>query len=431
MPLIDIINLGCSKNLVDAEKLSTQLRSNGVTVSINPDKLEGEIVIVNTCGFIQEAKEESIDAILKAAGYTSYPEMERKLIVMGCLSERYREQLLEQIPEIDRIYGVSEISGIIRDLGFTFNQDKVQARNQSTPSHYAFLKISEGCNRNCSFCAIPLIRGKHVSLPIEVLVEEAQFLAEQGTRELILIAQDLSYYGIDLYKKPSLVDLLQKLEKIDGIEWIRIHYTYPTGFPEELLDLMASSSKICKYLDMPFQHITDRMLKIMRRGINRKKTQSLLDTIKESVPEIALRTTLLVGHPGETQEDFEELCRWVTASRFDRLGVFTYSHEENTHAGDHMIDDVPEVIKQERAARIMELQQEISLQINQSKVGNIYKVLIDRIEGDYYIGRTQHDSPDIDNEVLIATDNGDIDLGTFIRVIITHVEEFDLYGQKI
>jgi len=431
LPAIDIINLGCSKNLVDAEVLQTQLRSNGVEVRINPSPVTAPTVIINTCGFIGDAKEESIDTILETIQHKGGEGGLEKVYVMGCLSQRYKIDLQKEIPEVDGYYGVDQVSELVKDLGLSFYNDLFEKREQSTPGHFAYLKIAEGCNRSCAFCSIPIIRGRQVSRSIESLVEESEYLANHGTKEIILIAQDLSSYGTDLYKKPALVELVRELEKVQGLEWIRLHYTYPNLFPDELIELISNSDKICNYLDIPFQHISDKMLKTMRRGHNRADSLELISKLRNSMPDLALRTTILVGHPGETEEDFEELVGFVKETRFDRLGVFTYSHEEGTYAYNNYKDDVPQEIKSQRASRIMDIQQEISAEINAAKVGNTARVLIDRQEDDYYIGRTQYDSPEVDNEILIRANGNVLKIGTFFDIKITDSEEFDLYGEVI
>ena len=430
MPSIDIINLGCSKNLVDAEVLQTQLRSNGIEVRINPNPVTAPTVIINTCGFISDAKEESIDTILNTIQHKGGEDGLEKVYVMGCLSQRYKIDLQKEIPEVDGYYGVDQVSELVRDLGLSCYNDLFEKREHSTPGHYAYLKIAEGCNRSCAFCSIPIIRGKQVSRSVESLVEETKHLVQDGTKELILIAQDLSSYGIDLYKKPYLVELVRELENVDGLEWIRLHYTYPNNFPDELIELIASSEKICKYLDIPFQHISDNMLKKMRRGHGRADSIELIKKLRKSIPDLALRTTILVGHPGETEEDFEELLDFIRDVRFDRLGVFTYSHEEGTYADKNYHDDIPQEVKAARASKVMEIQQEISAEINAKKPGSIERVLIDRLEDGFYIGRSQYDSPDIDNEILIPADENDLKVGTFFDIKITSAEEFDLYGRQ-
>ena len=422
---INIITLGCSKNLVDSEYLLHQFHSNGHQVFHDAEDVEADIVIVNTCGFILDAKQESIESILHYAAMKKQGRI-RKLIVMGCLSERYMSDLKKEIPEVDGFFGVWDHQNIVESIGLKYYHELVNDRLITTPAHYAFLKISEGCNRQCAFCAIPGIRGSQRSRSVDDLYEEALNLAGRGVRELILIAQDLTSYGADLTGRKMLPELLRKLTTLDNIDWIRMHYAYPTGFPDEVIDIMASNPKVCNYLDIPIQHINNRILSKMKRGHDRKKLEKLLFDLRSKVPGVAIRTTLLVGFPGETDEEFDELYQFVKRFRFDRLGVFPYSHEEDTPAAG-FDDDVPEEVKQERADRIMALQQEISLEINQNKVGKTFKVLIDREESDYYIGRTEHDAPEVDNEVLIDKQTP-LKAGDFAKVVITAAEEFDLYG---
>ena len=429
MKNIDIINLGCSKNLVDAEFLYTQLKANGIQVRLNPETTDADTLIINTCGFIGDAKEESINTILEAVGVNKN-KPDSHLIVMGCLSQRYRAELNKEIPEVDALYGVNEIPAIIRDLGYQYFHDKLVHRIHSTTDHYAYLKIAEGCDRNCAFCAIPMIRGKQISEPINKLVEETKFLADHGVKELILISQELTRYGIDIYKRPELVQLLSELEKINGIEWIRLHYTYPNLFGDDLIDIMADSSKICHYLDIPFQHFNDKVLSFMKRGHTKDDGLKLIQKIRSRIPDIALRTTMLVGHPGEDEKAFSELYDAVKEIRFDRLGVFTYSHEEGTHSFINYDDSIPAETKRERADKLMRLQQGISLEYNESRVGGIQKVLIDKHDGNYFVGRTQYDSPEIDNEVLIKDSENGISIGSFFDIKITDAAEFDLYGTK-
>ena len=429
-PRVNVITLGCSKNIHDSEVLMGQLRGNQMDVVHESDKLfEDDIIVINTCGFIDNAKQESIDTILQ---YSELKEQGKisKLIVTGCLSERYKPELEAEIKNVDSYFGTNDLQQLLSSVGADYKHELLGERLLTTPSHFAYFKIAEGCNRPCSFCAIPLMRGKHVSKPIEDLVKEAKFLAKNGTKELILIAQDLTYYGLDLYNKRNLADLLRNLSDVDGIEWIRLQYAYPSGFPMDILDVMNERSNICNYLDMPLQHISDSMLSSMRRGISRQKTIDLVDSIRDKVPDIALRTTLICGYPGESEKDFEEMKDWVTETRFDRLGCFTYSHEEKTHA--HLlVDDVPEEVKQERVETIMGIQQEISFDINQDKVGRTFKVLIDKKEGNYLTGRTEYDSPEVDNEVLIDTRISYATPGSFAQVKIDRAEDFDLYGQIV
>ena len=387
---------------------------------------EGNIVVVNTCGFIDNAKEESVQTILNFAKKKEAGTID-KLFVTGCLSERYKDDLEKEIPEVDQFFGTTDLPILLKALGANYKHELIGERLTTTPKHYAYLKISEGCDRPCSFCAIPLMRGKHRSTPIETLVQEAKRLAADGVKELILIAQDLTYYGLDLYKKRSLADLLRKLVTVDGIEWIRLHYAFPTGFPLDVLDVIRDEPKVCQYIDMPLQHISDNILKSMRRGTTFAKTNALLNTCKERVPNMAIRTTLIVGYPGETQEDFELLKQWVSDTRFDRLGCFTYSHEESTHAY-QLVDDVPAVIKQQRANEIMAIQSQISWENNQQMIGKTLRCLVDRKEGSYYIGRSEYDSPDVDNEIRIDAKEHYLRLGDFVDVTIEQAEDFDLYA---
>jgi len=425
---VNVITLGCSKNLFDSEVLMGQLQANNFEVKHESKDDDANIVIINTCGLIGPAKEESVNTILQFAEAKNNGYID-KLYVTGCLSQRYKDDLEDEIKEVDSFFGTRELPKLLKTLKADYKHELIGERLLTTPQHYAFLKIAEGCDRPCSFCAIPLMRGKHVSTPIEQLVKNAHDLASQGVKELILIAQDLTYYGLDIYKKRRLADLLQELSKVEGIEWIRLHYAYPSGFPMDVLDEMRNNPKVCNYIDIPLQHASSKILQSMKRGINKEKTDALVHKMRELVPEIAIRTTLIVGYPGETQEDFEEMKQWVAEMKFDRLGAFTYSHEENTSAYD-LEDDVPEETKQQRAEEIMEIQQEISWEINQTKVGKTYKVLIDKVEGEYFIGRTEQDSPDVDNEVLIKKDeNTYLRLGDFTEVKIIKADFFDLYGE--
>lgn len=423
---VNVITLGCSKNLVDSEVLMGQLRANDFEVVHESSKQDAAIVIVNTCGFIDNAKQESVDTILHYARKKEQGKIDR-LIVTGCLSERYKPDLEKEIPNVDAYFGTRDLPLLLKTLGADYKHELIGERLLTTPRHFAYMKISEGCDRPCSFCAIPLMRGAHVSRPMEELVEEARKLAAQGTRELLLIAQDSTYYGIDNYKDRKLAELLSRLSDVEGIGWIRLHYAFPSGFPEDVLDVMRERDNICKYIDMPLQHISDAMLKSMRRGTTEAKTYQLIDRIREKVPGIALRTSLIAGYPGETDKDHEAMLAFVSNVRFDRLGIFTYSHEENTHAYS-LTDDVPADLKQERAEAVMALQQEISEDINSSKVGQVFKVLFDRKEGDYFIGRTQFDSPEVDNEVLVDAKNHYLRVGDFADIRITATEAFDLYG---
>ena len=429
-PRINVVTLGCSKNIHDSEVLMGQLKGNKMDVVHEANDIrEDDIIVINTCGFIDNAKQESIDTILE---YSALKEEGKlgKVIVTGCLSERYKPELTEEIPNVDAYFGTNDLQNLLASVGADYKHELLGERLLTTPSHFSYFKIAEGCNRPCSFCAIPLMRGKHVSKSIDDLVKEAKHLAKNGTKELILIAQDLTYYGLDIYGKRNLGDLLRHLSDIDGIEWIRLQYAYPSGFPMDILDAMNERSNICNYLDMPLQHISDNMLQSMRRGITKQKTLDLVDSIRDKVPEIALRTTLICGYPGETEKDFEEMKEWVSESRFDRLGCFTYSHEENTHAHT-LVNNVPEETKQDRVDEIMEIQQNISYDINQEKVGKTYKVLIDKVEGDYFIGRTEFDSPEVDNEVLISSADQYATIGRFVNVEIDRAEDFDLYGTLV
>ena len=421
-----MVTLGCSKNVYDSEVLMGQLKAGGKEVV---HEKEGNIVVINTCGFINNAKEESINTILdyvqqKEAGLVD------KVFVIGCLSERYKPDLEKEIPDVDQYFGTSELPALLKVLGADYKHELIGERLTTTPKNYAYLKISEGCDRPCSFCAIPLMRGAHISTPIEDLVTEAEKLAAKGVKELILIAQDITYYGLDLYKKRALADLLRALVKVEGIEWIRIHYAFPTGFPMDVLEVMKTEPKICNYLDIPLQHISDKILTSMKRGTTQEKTTKLLNKFREAVPEMAIRTTLIVGYPGETEEDFQALKEFVKAMRFDRLGCFTYSHEENTTAYE-LTDDVPEEVKLQRANEIMELQSQISWELNQEKVGKTFRCLIDRKEGNYFVGRTEYDSPDVDNEVLIDAKKHYVKIGDFTDVKIIEAADYDLYGEPI
>ena len=422
---INIVTLGCSKNVVDSEVIYTQLKGNGYQVTHEAKKDNASIVIINTCGFIDNAKEESVNTILRYADAKQAGIVD-KVYVTGCLSHRYKDELAVEIPTVDAWFGTNELPRLLKTLKADYKHELVGERLLTTPAHYAYLKIAEGCDRPCSFCAIPLMRGKHVSKSVEDLIVEAKSLARRGTKELILIAQDLTYYGLDLYKKRELANLLDQLADVEGIEWIRLQYAYPSGFPLEVLDVIKNRPNVCNYLDMPLQAGSTELLKIMRRGITREKTEELVQTIREKVPGIALRTTLIAGHPGETEAIFEETLDFVERMRFDRLGVFTYSHEQDTHA--HSLpDDIPAEIKQQRADDIMAVQQDISWELNQQRVGQIHKVLFDRKEGGYFIGRTQFDSPEVDNEVLLPAAQF-VRLGDFANVKISRAEEFDLYG---
>ncbi len=429
-PRVNVVTLGCSKNTHDSEVLMGQLKGNHFDVVHEAEKVSSDdIIVINTCGFIDNAKQESIDTILQ---YSELKEQGKvgKVIVTGCLSERYKPELEAEISNVDSWFGTNDLQNLLSTLGANYRHELVGERMLTTPTHFAYFKIAEGCNRPCSFCAIPLMRGKHVSKPIEDLVKEAQYLAKNGTKELILIAQDLTYYGLDLYNKRNLDELLRHLSDVNGIEWIRLQYAYPSGFPMEILDVMNERENICNYLDMPLQHISDNMLKSMRRGTTKQKTIDLVNAIRDRVPNIAMRTTLITGYPGETEQDFEEMQQWVEETRFDRLGCFTYSHEEKTHAHS-LVDDVPEEVKQERADAIMEIQQGISYEKNQEKIGETYKVLIDKKDGGYFVGRTEFDSPEVDNEVLIDAKKHYATVGSFVNVKIDSAEDFDLYGQIV
>ncbi len=422
--------MGCSKNLYDSEVMMAQLKANQYEVEHESKINDSAIVIINTCGFIDKAKEESINTILDFVDAKKQGLVE-KVYVSGCLSERYRDQLEEEIPDVDAYFGSKELPNILRTLNADYKHELIGERLLTTPHHYAYLKIAEGCDRPCSFCAIPLMRGKHRSTPIEDLVSNAKSLANKGVKEIMLIAQDLTFYGLDLYRKRALSDLLKALCKVDGIEWIRLHYAYPSNFPMDVIDVMKSENKICNYLDIPLQHGSTRILKAMRRGTNREKTTKLIHDIREKIPNIAVRTTLITGYPGETEEDFQEMYDWVSEMRFDRLGVFTYSHEENTHAF-NFEDDVPQKIKKQRADAIMDLQSSISHDLNQLKIGKEFRVLIDRVEGDYFIGRTVYDSPEVDNEVLIRKDEKTYcRIGDFVNVKVESADHFDLFAQLL
>jgi ribosomal protein S12 methylthiotransferase len=426
---INVITLGCSKNVYDSEVLMGQLKANGKEVTHEATKDEGNIIVINTCGFIDNAKEESVNTILEYADKKDKGLVD-KVFVTGCLSERYRPDLEREIPNVDQYFGTTELPLLLKALGADYKHELIGERLTTTPKNYAYLKISEGCDRPCSFCAIPLMRGKHVSTPIEKLVIEAEKLAKNGVKELILIAQDLTYYGLDIYKKRNLAELLENLVKVDGIEWIRLHYAFPTGFPMEVLELMKKEPKICNYIDIPLQHISDSVLKSMRRGTTYEKTTNLLKDFRKAVPEMAIRTTLIVGYPGETEEDFQILKNWVEEMRFERLGCFTYSHEENTHAY-NLVDDVPEEVKQARSLEIMEIQAQISWDLNQEKIGQTFKCVIDRKEGQYFVGRTEFDSPDVDNEVLVDASKFYLKTGEFVNLKVIDATEFDLYAEPI
>jgi ribosomal protein S12 methylthiotransferase len=425
---VNIITLGCSKNLVDSEHLMTQFAANGFEV-LHEDNTMADIVIVNTCGFILDAKEESINMIMDFVRAKKKRKI-KKLYVMGCLSARYRDDLEKEIPEVDRFFGKFDFEAIIHELGIQKRKDLLFDRVLTTPSHFAYLKIAEGCDRTCAFCAIPQFTGKFKSVPMEDLLVEAELLARKGVKELLLIAQELTYYGIDLYKERKLAELINRLSKIAGIEWIRLHYAYPTNFPLDLLDVFKNNPKVCRYLDIPLQHISTNVLKMMRRNVSGKQTRDLIERIRKEVPGIALRTTMLVGHPGETEADFELLLDFIREARFDRLGVFPYSHEEDTYDYRHYSDDIPQEVKEERAARVMEVQQSIAEDLAAKRVGQTMKVLIDSIEGEYYVGRTEFDSPEVDGEVLIQKVQ-ELQKGSFYQVRIVSSDLFDLYGEVI
>ena len=423
---INVVTLGCSKNVYDSEVLMGQLKANGKEVA---HEEEGNIVVINTCGFINNAKEESVNTILEYVKKKEEGDVD-KVFVTGCLSERYKPDLVKEIPDVDEYFGTTELPGLLKALGADYKHELIGERLTTTPKNYAYLKIAEGCDRPCSFCAIPLMRGKHKSAPIDKLVIEAEKLAVNGVKELILIAQDLTYYGLDLYKKRNLAELLEALVKVEGIEWIRLHYAFPSGFPLDVLDVMNREAKVCNYLDIPLQHISDDILKSMRRGTNKEKTTKLISQFREVVPEMTIRTTLIVGYPGETEANFQELKQWVSDMRFERLGCFTYSHEENTHAY-KLEDDVPEEVKIDRANQIMEIQSQISWELNQAKIGQEFKVVVDRKEGNYFVGRTEFDSPDVDNEVLIDASKTYLKTGEYTTVKIIEAEDFDLYGEVV
>lgn len=423
---INIITLGCSKNIVDSEVLYSQLKANDFEVEHESTKDDANVIIINTCGFIDNAKQESIDTILRFAEAKQNGEID-KLYVTGCLSQRYMPELKQEIPDVDEYFGTTHLPQLLKTLGADYKHELIGERLLTTPSHYAYLKISEGCDRPCSFCAIPIMRGKHVSKSYEQIESEVKNLVKNGTKEILLIAQDSTYYGLDLYGERKLADLLKRISDVDGLDWIRLHYAYPSQFPMDALDVMRERSNICKYIDIPLQHATDNMLKIMRRGITAKRTQEVIDSIREKVPGIAIRTTLIAGHPGETEADFEELCRFVEKNRFDRLGIFTYSHEEGTHAGT-LTDDVPQEVKEERAAIVMDIQQGISAELNKQKIGKTFKVLFDRKDSGFWVGRTEFDSPEVDNEVLVDAKSNFVRIGDFANVKIHQAEDFDLYG---
>lgn len=424
---VDIVTLGCSKNLVDSEKLLRQLEACGYKVTHDSPLPKGEIAVINTCGFIGDAKEESINTILEFCEAKAQGKI-RKLYVMGCLSERYLSELAQEIPQVDRYYGKFDWGKLVEDLGHEYHDELALERKLTTPSHYAYLKISEGCDRRCAYCAIPIITGRHVSRPIEEIETEVRYLVGQGVKEFQVIAQELTYYGVDLYKKQCLPELIDRLATIPGVEWIRLHYAYPAAFPEELLDVMARHDNVCRYLDIALQHISDPVLRRMQRHVTKQQTYDLIRMMRERVPGIHLRTTMMVGFPGETDEDFKELIEFVKFAKFDRLGAFAYSEEEGTYSAEHYDDDVPEEVKQSRLDKLMAVQQRISAELTAQKVGQTFKVIIDRIEGDYYIGRTEFDSPEVDPEVLIPLTDGKLRIGEFYQVKVTDSDDFDLYG---
>ena len=427
---IDIITLGCSKNLVDSEKLIRQLETNGYKVTHDSSNPQGEIAVINTCGFIGDAKEESINMILEFCEAKEEGRL-RKLYVMGCLSERYLKELEVEIPQVDKFYGKFNWNELLADLGKAYHDEIAIERTLTTPKHYAYLKISEGCDRSCAYCAIPIITGKHISRPMEEIIDEVKLLVSQGVKEFQIIAQELTYYGVDLYKSQKLPELIEKIAQVPGVEWIRLHYAYPTHFPEDLFRVMRENDNVCKYMDIALQHISDNMLTRMRRNVSKSETYDLIEKFRREVPGIHLRTTLMVGFPGETEEDFEELKEFVQKARFDRMGAFAYSEEEGTYAAETYEDSIPQEVKQARLDELMALQQEISADLSQAKVGQELKVIIDRKEGDYYIGRTQFDSPEVDPEVLIKTNGKRLFSGRFYRVRITNADDFDLFGEII
>jgi len=426
---INIVTLGCSKNVVDSEKLLKQISAGGYDVVYNSDDASAGTVIINTCGFINDAKEESIDTILRFVKAREAGKIEN-LYVMGCLSERYLEALKHEIPEVRRYFGVNNMSDILSELGITFRPDLLTDRTITGPGHYAYLKISEGCDRTCAFCSIPLIRGKYISRPIEELVREASLLADKGVKELILIAQDLSYYGLDLYKKQSLPELVSELLKIESLEWIRLHYLYPSNFPMELIPLIRENPRICRYIDIPIQHISNKMLGLMRRAHDGSETKDILNKIRSEIPGTVIRTTLIVGHPGETEKDFNELKNFISEFRFDRLGVFPYSHEEGTYSYKEYKDEIIDEVKASRVSELMEIQQNISAELNEAQIGKVLKVIIDRKEGEFFVGRTEFDSPEVDQEVLVP-DQYNLTIGNFYDILITQSADFDLYGKPV
>ena len=430
MKKINIITLGCSKNTVDSEHLAAQLTAMDYKVVFDSDRVDADVVVINTCGFIGDAKQESIDTILRAAQLKDAGKIE-ELFVVGCLSQRYADELRPELPEVDDFFGVNDWAGVVERLGAKYQKDNETKREISTPSHYAYLKISEGCNWMCGYCAIPLIRGRHKSVPMEDLLLEAERLAEKGVREIMVIAQDTTYYGVDLYGERKLAELLEKLCRIEKIEWIRLHYAYPTDFPNEVIEVMAREKKICKYLDIPFQHISDNQLTAMKRRHTKAEACRLIEKLRASIPDIALRTTLLVGYPGETEEDFAELMEFVKETKFDRLGVFAYSEEEGTYSATRLTDDVEDDVKQSRVDRVMRLQERVSLENNAKRIGQKMRVIIDRKEGDFYIGRSEYDSPEVDQELIINSQGRRLLRGRFYDVMITDAEDYDLYADLV
>jgi ribosomal protein S12 methylthiotransferase len=427
---IDLITLGCSKNLVDSEKLIGQLKACGYTVTHDSDHPEGEIAVINTCGFIATAKEESINMILKFAQAKEEGRL-RMLFVMGCLSERYRKELAAEIPQVDKFYGKFDWKQLLKDLGKTYNDRVDIERSITTPAHYAYLKISEGCNRKCSYCAIPIMTGHHVSRPMEELIDEVKLLVGKGVKEFQVIAQELTYYGLDIYKKQSIAELVDRIADVPGVEWIRLHYAYPTDFPKDLLGVIRKRDNVCKYLDIALQHCNDRILSLMHRHVTKQETVDLIEEMRKEVPGIHIRTTLMVGYPGETQEDFDELKRFVEQMRFERMGAFTYSEEDGTYAAMHHKDDVPQEVKQARLDELMAIQEGISAELNEAKVGKTFKVIIDRLEGEYYIGRTEFDSPEVDPEVLIKASDKSLEIGSFYLAEVISADDYDLYARTL
>ncbi|MBO7263426.1 MAG: 30S ribosomal protein S12 methylthiotransferase RimO [Alistipes sp.] len=428
MKKINIITLGCSKNTVDSEHLAAQLTAMDYKIVFDSDRTDADVVVINTCGFIGDAKQESIDTILRAAQLKSEGKIE-ELFVVGCLSQRYADELRPELPEVDDFFGVNDWAGIVERLGAKYRKENETKRELSTPSHYAYLKISEGCNWMCGYCAIPLIRGRHKSVPMEALIAEAEALAESGVRELMVIAQDTTYYGVDIYGERKLAELLERLCRIEKIEWIRLHYAYPTDFPDEVIEVMAREKKICKYLDIPFQHISDNQLSAMKRRHTKEQAITLIKKLRVAIPDIALRTTLLVGYPTESEADFAELVEFVRETKFDRLGVFAYSEEEGTYSATRLTDDVPEQTKQERVDAIMRLQERVSLENNAKRIGHKMRVIIDRKEGDFYIGRSEYDSPEVDQEIIVDSDGKRLYRGRFYDVMVTDAEDYDLYAR--